>query len=148
MKGRLLIVADLGLLKAYQLDRSPKGSPRMTLTKEVSLESAHQHLTEQITDSAGRRTAPGGKMGGGQMSDAHNLKLETKRRLVRALSRNVEELVRGDDVEVCWLAAHKEILKPLTLALTREARACIEKTLALDLTKLKPVEVLARFGAP
>jgi hypothetical protein len=147
MNARLLIVTDLGLLKAFKLEPRDGGSPRLTLVEQHVLEAAHQHLTRQVTDSAGRRAAPPGNMGGGTMADGHNLLLENRRRLVRQLAQKIEVLARADGSGGLWLAAQKEILHPLVDSLPREVRDRIEKSLPEDLTKLDPKQVLAHFLA-
>ncbi|MCX6904370.1 MAG: host attachment protein, partial [Verrucomicrobia bacterium] len=113
MKAKLLIVTDLGLLKAFQLDPREEGSPRISLREQLVLEPAHQHLTDRITDSAGRRATPGGGMGGGTMTDGHNLELETKRRLIKEIAKKIQALINLPDSPNCWLAAQKEILRPI-----------------------------------
>ena len=146
MKEKLLIVTDLGLLKAYKLEIRKEGSPRMILVNQLVLESAHQHLTDQITDSAGRRAATAGNTGGGTMADSHNLELETKRRLIKKLAQKIESLALAS-ADGCWLAAAKEIMRPILEALPSTARARIEMQVPRDLAKLDPKEVLEHFMA-
>jgi hypothetical protein len=147
MKSKLLIVTDLGLLKAYKAELRDEGSPRLILLEELVLESAHQHLTEQITDSAGRRAAHAGNAGGGSMAKNHNLELEAKRRLIKTLAQKITELASLSPKESCWLAAHKEIMHPVLEALPQAVRLRIEKQVPLDLTKLEPKAVMDRFLA-
>jgi hypothetical protein len=146
MKSKLLIVTDLGLLKAYHLQFREEGSPKLSLLDQTVFEPAHQHVTDQVTDSAGRRAAP--TQGGGSIADSHNLKLEVERRLVKQLAQKIEALAMPAPSEGFWLAAPKDLLRPITEALPQTVRARVEKQLALDLTKLEPKEVLSRFLAP
>lgn len=146
MKAKLLIVTDLGLLKAYRLELRDEGSPRMVLMEELVFESAHQHLTDQFTDNAGRRAATAQNTGGGTVADTHNLQLETRRRLVKRLAQKVESLA-GQHLDGCWLAAAKEILKPILDHLPQSIRGRIEMQVPRDLTKLEPKEVLGHFMA-
>ncbi len=147
MKTKLLIVTDLGLLKAFKLELRDSGSPHLTLLEEHILEPAQQHWGEQITDSAGRRAAPAGNMGGATMADAHNLELETKRRLTRQIAQRIETLAAANATEPCWLAAHKEILRPVIESLSNRVQGRIEKKVPSDLTKLEPRQVLDHFLA-
>jgi hypothetical protein len=144
MKAKLLIVTDLGLLKAYQVELPRKGSPQMKLVEELVLEPAHQHVAEQITDSAGRRAATASGTGGGTMADSHNLHLETRRRLIRELAHSVSTLAASHP-DGCWLAAAREILHPIVAALPQALRGRIERQVPRDLTKLAPREVLSHF---
>jgi hypothetical protein len=147
MNAKLLIVTDLGLLKAYKLDTPDEGSPRLTLLEQLVLEPAHQHLAAQITDNAGRRAAPAGKMGGGTMADGHNLELENERRLIKKIARKIEDLAGSNARETCWLAASKDILRPLLDALPSQVCSRFEKQVPQDLTKLEPKQVLGHFLA-
>ena len=146
MKTKLLIVTDLGLLKAYKLELHNEGSPRMILQEEIVLEPANQHLADRVTDSAGRRAATAANTGGGTLADSHNLELEIKRRLIKKLARKVETLAaHGPDG--CWLAASKDLLHPILEALSKPIRDRIEIHLPRDLAKLQPKEVLGHFMA-
>jgi hypothetical protein len=147
MKDRLLIVADLGMLKAYRLEFRNEGSPRMTQIEQLVLEAGQQHTTQQITDSAGRRAAPAGRMGGGTMADAHNLELETKRRGVRLIAQKIEDLLGSVAANGCWLAAQKEILRPVVDSIPQSLRPRIELQVPRDLTKLESRQVLEHFLA-
>jgi hypothetical protein len=147
MKARLLMVADLGLLKAFRLEQPEAGSPRLIPLQQMSLESAHQHLADQLTDSAGRRATHPGNRGGGTMADRHNLDLEVKRRLIKQIARKIEEIANGEGTEGWWLAAHKEIIRPILEALPQALRARAETQVPRDLTKLEPKEILAHFLA-
>jgi hypothetical protein len=48
MKSRLLIVADLGLVKAYKLDFTPNHTPRLEQVEEIALEEAHSRLLDKV----------------------------------------------------------------------------------------------------
>jgi len=147
MKNKLLIVTDLGLLKAYRLDATPDGTPRLELLEEVVLEDAHHRLIEKVTDLAGRHAAPTRKSWGAPVADGHNLKLETKRRLIKLIANHVERLVEANGHTGCWLVAHKEINHLILNELTPAARKSIETNLARDLVKAGKDELLECFAA-
>ena len=51
MKSKLLIVADLGLVKAYKLDfTTPNHTPRLEQLQEIVLEEAHSRLLDKLID--------------------------------------------------------------------------------------------------
>jgi hypothetical protein len=50
MKSKLLIVADLGLVKAYNLDFTPNHTPRIEQLQEIVLEEAHSRLLDKLID--------------------------------------------------------------------------------------------------
>ena len=58
MKSKLLIVADLGLVKAYQLDFTPHHTRRLEQLKGVVLEEAHGRVIDKVSDAAGWNCSP------------------------------------------------------------------------------------------
>ena len=131
MKSKLLIVADLGLVKAYKLDFTPNHTPRLEQLEEIVLEEAHGRLLDKVTDEAGRHGSPTQKNGGAPLADDHNFKLELRRRLICQISDHIRRLIERSGCDVCWLAAHKEInqkildelLRPSVTSLRRISRA-------------------------
>ena len=92
MKSKLLIVADLGLVKAYKLDFTPNHTPRLEQLEEIVLEEAHSRLLDKLTDEAGRHSSPTQKNWGAPLAGDHNFKLEFKRRLIRQISDHIRRL--------------------------------------------------------
>ena len=74
MKSKLLIVADLGLVKAYKLDFTPNHTPRLEQLEEIVLEEAHSRLLDKLTDEAGRHSSPTQKNWGAPLADDYNFK--------------------------------------------------------------------------
>lgn len=147
MKNRIVVVLDLGSLKAYRLLNSEPGvSARLDLFESLELNGAHQKLVDQVSDHGGRFAA-GGHGNGSAVGERHNIELEHRRRLVKQLTEKVTALLRDEAVEGCYLAASKEINHPLTDGLEARLRAKIEKNLHADLTKLSKAELLERVVA-
>jgi hypothetical protein len=145
MKDKLIIVVDLGLLRAYRIDLTPKGTPRLEPLQQVVLEEAHSRLKDQVTDLAGRYGAPTQKNRSASIADDHNLRLEAKRRLIRKIAGRITDLVQVNAKNGCWLAAPKEINLQILDELSPAVRKRIQKTVPCDFTKLSPTELLAHF---
>ena len=149
MKNTLVVVTDLGCLKAYRLENHhPEKPPRLEPIEEFNNAEAHGKLGEKVTDLSGRfprRT--GAQHGTGAMSDGerHNIELESRKRLVRQLAQRLNALGRSKDVERCLLAASREINHQLLEELEPQVRAKIEKNVHVDLTKLERSEILRHF---
>ena len=145
----MVVVADLGCLKAYRLENNhPNKSLRLELVEEFNNAAAHGKLGDKVSDLSGRfprRT--GAQHTSGAMSDGerHNIELESRKRLVRQLAQRLNTLLRSEDVERCLLAASREINHQLLAELEPQMRAKIEKNLPADLTKLEPAEILRHF---
>ncbi len=145
MKGKLIIVTDLGRLKAYRCEVTPRQTPRLEPLEEVCLEEAQGNVDEWVTDAAGRRAGSTQPAWGAPIADDHNLKLENERRLIRQISKHIEKLIQRIGKEGVWLAAQKEINHRIIDELPQGIRAQIEKNLACDLVKAHPPEVLEAF---
>jgi hypothetical protein len=145
MNTKMLLAADLGLLKAYKVEFRPKASPHLELLSHTVFTEAHQRISEKVTDLAGRNTGSGQGRGGGPMADVHNLELEMKRRSLRQLVSHIETLAQANPGDGCWLAAPKEIMHQVLESLAPPVRGRIEKSVPRDLTKTEPKELLEYF---
>lgn len=149
MNKTLLIVADLGLLRAYRkTQNSADRQPHLELIEEWKPESAHQKLSDQVTDQAGRFPQGGGAANiSGNLSAGENLnsEAEQERRHISQLAGRINALLADGDVTRCSIAIsaanHKQVLN----AIEPKARAKIGKVLASNLTKTEPTELLAHF---
>lgn len=146
MNPKLLIITDLGRLKAYRLTTTPQGSPHLEHLETVVLDEAHHRLVEQVSDLAGRHATPTQKNWGAPLADDHNLKLETKRRLIRKIAIQIEELALKHPDCSLWLAAHREINHLITSALAKAVRERIQTNLARDLVKADEKELIESFA--
>ncbi|MCU0771989.1 MAG: host attachment protein [Verrucomicrobia bacterium] len=147
MKNTLVVVADLGCLKAYRLDTTPvQHTPRLELLEEFSSNGGTPKPSEVNTDSSGRFPRGGAHPAGG-MSDGerHNLALEQRRRLVRKLAGRLSQLLHETGAEDCYLAASREIHNHLIEELEPALRARIVRSVHADLTRVDKAELLAHF---
>lgn len=144
MHDKLIVVADLGRVKAYRVSRDDLGSsPRLELVRDVELTEAHGRLLEKVTDKAGRFPGNGTGPGGMSIGENHNLGLEQERRLLKKVCEQIETLVKN---ERAWhLAAVKEINPRLVENLSAAARQTLQKNISADLIKTPREELLSHF---
>jgi hypothetical protein len=148
MKDTLLVVADLGSLKAYKLEKNQlHRSPRLELIEEFNTVQAHTKMGEQLTDQAGRfpRTMVGPQSGAMSAGERHNIELENRKRLIKQLAQSLNEMLLRAEVESCYLAASREINHQLLDGLSTQARQKIEKNVPADLTKIEKNDLLDHF---
>jgi hypothetical protein len=148
MKNTLVVVVDLGCLKAFRLENGVTRTPRLELVEQFDNPAAHDRLVERVTDLSGRFHRGAAKpVNGNVMSDGerHNIELEQHKRMVRQLARRLNSLARNPEVERCFLAASREINHQLVEELEPQVQAKIEKNLSADLTKLERADILERF---
>jgi hypothetical protein len=145
MKNTIVVLADLGCLKAYRVEKPLMNhSPRLELLEEFNNVAPHTRLTETVSDASGRfpRTGSGGGMSDGER---HNIGLEQRRRLVKALGERVTDLIRSTGAEACYLAASRAIHNQLMDEICPEARKLILRNVHADLTKVDKQELLSHF---
>ena len=145
MKNTLVIVADLGLFKAYKLERTDiQQTPRLELIEELESVDAHGRMGDKVTDQAGRWRMPTGRMAM-SYGERQKIDLEMRRRLVKQLAEHIGRAVREQNPEDCYLSVTKETHKQLLEELDPDVRGRIAKILPLDLTKASKVELLDHF---
>ena len=113
MKKKLLVLADLGHFKAYQLEQDNSYStPRLQLLEEWETQ-VPKHLSEELTDQAGQYRKGSVPGGASNLSDGeqHNIDLERRRRALKTVTAHMRELLRKDepDLDGCYFAAGPEI---------------------------------------
>jgi protein required for attachment to host cells len=145
MNNKLIIVTDLGQLKVFRLDSTPKHTPRLQLLETMTLEETHHRLRDMVADAAGRHTAPTNRGWGAPVTDDHNLRLETKHRLVRAIAQHIQTILSRAPHNSWWLAASKEIAHEILDELPHSLRDQLEKLLPCDLTKASTQEIVDHF---
>jgi hypothetical protein len=150
MTKKLLLVMDLGCLRAYRMDYSVEGGhgPRLELVDEFNSEHGHNHPGDLVTDSPGRfprGAGPKNVMGDMSSGERNDLQLEERRRMVREIGGHCEDLLKDKEVESCYFAAASEINHQLLDTLSPQARKKITRNVTANLVKTRPPELLAHF---
>ena len=144
-RSKLVVVADLGRFKVYRLDDRPQFShPQLTLIEDWETEVAH-HLSEDVTDQAGRFAKVPTVAGARSDGEEHHLDLERQRRATKTLGKRLNELINPKQVEACYFAADSRINKAILEGLDQNARNKIQTNVAANLTKLGTAELLRQF---
>jgi hypothetical protein len=152
METKLVIVADLGLLRAYREVPSTRNKEvHLTLIKEFQHDAAHQKLSDQVTDQAGR--FPRGRGAGivtGDLSAGEQLSLknEQSRRLVKQLAEEINTLLQDEDVGACSLAVSAPIHRQLLEVLDPKARTKIGQVVTSNLVRTDPQALPGYFAKP
>lgn len=150
MNKTLLIVADLGLLRVYrETQNAVDRQPHLELIEELKPESAHQKMSDQVTDQAGRfPRGGGGANSSGNLSAGESLNSEAEqhRRLISQLSGRINTLLADTAVTRCSIAISGAIHNQLLEAINPKARAKIVKSLASNLAKTDPTELHSHFA--
>src|SRR6476619_3527785 len=112
MKRTLILLADLGCLKAFKLENGEANrSPRMEPIEEFSQPEAHERMVDEVTGMSGRfhrGSTKSNAAGASSNGERHNIDLEKRKRLVRNLAGRVNRLAKDPEIDRCWMAASSE----------------------------------------
>ena len=150
MKKKLLLVMDLGCLRAYQMDFSVgrQHGPKLELIDEFTSPNGTTNAGETVTDTPGRfprGAGPKNVMGDMSSGERNDLQLEEKRRILKDMGSHCEELLKDGEVDSCYFAAAREIHHQVLDSLSPQARKKIVKNVPANLVKTPAPELMAHF---
>ncbi len=141
MTDKMIVLADLGRVKAYRLSYETGEKPRIEMVYDCEFPDAHGRLLDKLTDQAGRFTDSG--TSGTSTRENHNLRDEIERRLVRLVAQTVNDLARNQ--RYWFLAATQEINARILDLLPASARATLLRNVVADLVKIPKQQVMEYF---
>lgn len=143
---KIIVTVDLGHFKAYKVTQNPLESPRVQLIESYDSIEAHGRLGDRITDEAGRFGMAGGKGGAAKgYGEPHNIALETEKKLVKLIARDINAIIRKESCDRWFLAAERKINKQVLDNLDPDVRSKLEKNIAANLTKTDKSEIRGYF---
>ncbi len=150
MSAKLLILADVGRFKAYRMEENREFShPRLELLEDTETNVA-RHLSQEMSDHAGqfRRGVAAGGEGGAAMSggEDHNLDLERRRRVLKAVARRMSELLNREKTDAFYFAADPQINRAILDQLDGSARSKLQKNVTANLTKMDSGQIIRHFS--
>lgn len=144
-KTKLVIVADLGRMRAYRMEANPRFSrPRMTLIVDKE-SNITQRISNEVTDQFGRFRKEPAVPGAQSDGEEHNLGLQRRQRAIRALAGDIEQLIQREGVEACYFAAESRFNKSILAEMDGTTRAKIQKNVCANLSKADPEELVERL---
>ncbi|MEW6602686.1 MAG: host attachment protein, partial [Nitrospirota bacterium] len=146
--SKVIFVVDLGHFKAYRVTKDPfEKSPKTELIESYDSLEARLKLSDKLSDAAGRYRQAGGRNGkGAGFGEAHNIALESDKRIIKQIAADISEIVSREKCEKWCLAAPKGINNQILEHLEQHLRAKLDKNIPSNLTKTGKTELLAYFG--
>jgi hypothetical protein len=144
LENTLIIVADLGELKAFNVKRH-EAIVGKELTISYSLEVVNDEnfikgkkkLSEILSDSSGQFV-------NGTLED-HDLKIEIENRIMREIAEDIENIIKNIKPKQLFLAFPKEHNHELTNELRDETKAVLVKNITSNLVKTDKEKILSFF---
>lgn len=143
----IIITADRGSLKAYQVNETPTRGPSLKLIQAFDITDAHGRLLDKVTDQAGRfavAEASGAQRGQASIAES-KLENETGRRINRELADQIAKVVNGSGKEGWAFAAPSEIHSAIVDLLPGRVRDRIVEHVKSDLVKVEPAKLHTHF---
>ena len=143
----LVIAADRGSLKAYQVTETPTRGPSLKLIQAFDITDAHGRFVDKVTDLAGRFSATdsaGAHRGAASISES-KLETETDRRINKELAEQIAKIVNGSGKEGWAFAAPSEIHGAIVDLLPDHVRNRIVEHVKSDLVKVEPAKLPNHF---
>ncbi len=143
----LVITADRGSLKAYQVNETPTRGPSLKLVQAFDVTAAHGKLIDKVTDLAGRfavTDSAGSHRGTASIAES-KLETETGRRINKELADQIAKIVNGSGKEGWAFAAAPEIHSAIVELLPDRVRNRIVEHVKSDLVKVEPAKLPNHF---
>ena len=143
----LVIVADRGSLKAYQVNDTPTRGPSLKLMQAFDITDAHGKLVDKVTDMAGRfpvTESAGAHRGQASIAES-KLQTETDRRIHKELADQIVKIVARNGKEGWSFAAPAPIHAAIVDLLPAAVRDRIVEHVKSDLVKTEPAKLPAHF---
>jgi hypothetical protein len=146
--NKVIIVVDLGHFKAYRVTKDPfEKSPKTELIESYDSLDARLKLSDKLSDAAGRYRQASGRNGkAAGFGEAHNIALESEKRMIKHISEDINKLVVREKCEKWYLAAGKNINSQIVENLEPAVKAKMDKNVPCNLTKSGKSEILDHFA--
>jgi len=143
----LVIAADRGSLKAYQVNETPTRGPSLKLIQAFDVTAAHGKLIDKVSDLAGRfpvTESAGAHRGAASIAES-KLETETDRRINKELADQIVKIVNDSGKKGWAFAASSEIHSAIVDLLPGRVRKRIVEHVKSDLVKVEPAKLSHHF---
>jgi len=143
----IIITADRGSLKAYQVNETPTRGPSLKLIQAFDITDAHGKLVDKVSDLAGRfavTDSAGSHRGAASIAES-KLETETDRRINRELADEITKVINQSGKEGWAFAASPEIHSAIVDLLPDRVRNRIVEHVKSDLVKVEPAKLHNHF---
>ena len=139
----IVIAADRGSLKAYQVNETPTRGPSLKLIQAFDVTAAHGKMIDKVTDLAVTDSA-GSHRGTASIAES-KLETETDRRINKELADQIAKIISQSGKEGWAFAAAPEIHSAIVDLLPDRVRNRIVEHVKSDLVKVEPAKLANHF---
>ncbi len=145
LENTIVVVASLGELKIFDVkkienivDDELKDSYNLELLKGMDYINEHKKISEIVSDKAGN-------FNGGTNDDADNLLIEEKKKIVKKIAKDIDEMVESKQPKQLFLAFAKELSDELMDYLNPKTKTVSTKTIYKNLVNTDKNKILSYF---
>ena len=142
----LIIVADLGRMKAYRITQDelhPGSPPSFEDLADIDLENQHSKVSDRFTYQAGRFKSGTGT-GSASAGERHSEEENAEGQQLEAMAETISDVAAATEGKI-YFAAPQTVLRQLVEALNAGVRQRITRELPLNLVKAAKLDLLKRF---
>jgi hypothetical protein len=144
----IIIAADRGSLKAYQVNETPTRGPTLKLIQAFDVTAAHGKLIDKVSDVAGRfpvTESAGAHRGAASIAERTQLATENYRRINKELADQITKIVQESGKEGWAFAAPPEIHSAIVDLLPDGVRNRIVEHVKSDVVKVEAAKLPNHF---
>jgi hypothetical protein len=146
-KSTLLIVADRGALKAYQIEKTEHHKPAAHLIDSFSVDEAHKRYQDLYSDMAGGFPSLATAGQGNGTAERMKLAAENEMKCFRKLAHHLGQLLQKLRPERWDFAAPSEINGAIIDGLSAECKKTLHKRIPRDLVNTPAADLPAYVAA-
>ena len=146
-RAPFIVVADRGIVKAYEVKETPTHGAMPRLVLETNLKEAHERYRDKVTDQAGGfpTSGPGGNANA--VAERQRMKAEEDSRLFKSVAEQISDILRQYRPLRWSFAAPAEINPAILERIPPDLRKILDSNVKRDLVKI-PTDFLLQHFQP
>jgi hypothetical protein len=144
-RAPFIVVADRGIVKAYEIKKTPTHGAAPRLVLETNLKEAHERYRDKVTDQAGGFPVPGSGGNANAIAERQRMKAEEDARLFRSVAEQISEILRQYQPLRWSFAAPAEINPAILERIPPDLRKILDSNVKRDLVKIPTDLLLQHF---
>ncbi len=144
-RAPFIVVADRGIVKAYEVKNTPTHGAIPRLVLETNLKEAHERYRDKVTDQAGSFPAFGSGGNANAIAERQGIEAEEDARLFKSIAEQIEEIIRRYEPLHWSFAAPAEINPAILDRIPADLRKTLEHNVKRDLVKIPANSLLQHF---
>ena len=142
----LLIIADRGCVKAFQVENTPSHGPMPRLAETVQVSAVPDRYREEYSDRMGSFPNGGTNGQGNSIAERHGVGEEHETRALREIAAQIDRLLSQYSPESWGLAAPSEIAGAVLEKLRPDERTNLKTIVKRDLINVDAKALIGQFS--